>query len=145
GARSFAQRSADLFDQNRLSLAVAHIPPPWAAQAPSPANLDLPESSLPRRKYLPTPPQPVETTSAPDAPAPAQVEPGLALGRDDKWIDVDLSKQRVVAYVGGEAVRTSLISSGLPRHPTVVGQFHIYLKVYAQRMKGGSVEDHDDY
>ena len=144
-ARSFVRTRADLFDESRLPHTFAHVSPAWAAGALSLAIFDLPETSLPRREYVPVPAEPVESTSTPDAQAPAALEAGVALGRDDKWIDVSLSEQRIVAYVGGEAVHTSLISSGLPRHPTVLGQFHIYLKVYAQRMKGGSVEDHDDY
>ena len=143
--RSFAARSADSLDEARPLPTIAHVSPAWAAGALSLAILDLPETSLPRREHVPVPAEPVESTSTPDAQAPAAVETGVALGPDDKWIDVDLSEQRIVAYAGGEALHTSLISSGLPRHPTVLGQFHIYLKVYAQRMKGGDPEMHDDY
>ncbi len=62
------------------------------------------------------------------APAPA---PSGA-----KWIDVDLSKQRLTAYVGSTAVFTTLISGGLPRTPTVVGRFRIYAKYASTRMAG---------
>lgn len=63
----------------------------------------------------------------------------------EKWIDVDLSAQRVTAYEGMTAVRTFIISSGLPRTPTVTGTFRIQSKVVAQLMEGGSREDGDYY
>lgn len=54
----------------------------------------------------------------------------------EKWIDVDLSEQRVVAYEGTEPVRAFIISSGLPRTPTVTGEFRIRMKVRSQTMSG---------
>jgi lipoprotein-anchoring transpeptidase ErfK/SrfK len=54
----------------------------------------------------------------------------------EKWIDVDLSEQRVVAYEGRDPVRAFLVSSGLPRTPTVTGEFRIRMKVRSQTMSG---------
>lgn len=56
----------------------------------------------------------------------------------EKWIDVDLSEQRVVAYEGTEPVRAFVISSGLPGTPTVKGTFRIWAKVPVQDMSGGN-------
>lgn len=56
----------------------------------------------------------------------------------EKWIDVDLSEQRVVAYEGTEPVRAFIISSGLPGTPTVTGTFRIWAKVPVQDMYGGN-------
>lgn len=56
----------------------------------------------------------------------------------EKWIDVDLSEQRVVAYEGTEPVKTFVISSGLPGTPTVTGTFRIWAKVPMQDMYGGN-------
>ena len=58
----------------------------------------------------------------------------------EKWIDVDLSEQRVVAYEGAQAVRAFTVSTGLPATPTVQGQFRIRMKVRAQTMYGGSAQ-----
>ena len=44
-----------------------------------------------------------------------------------KWIDVNLSNQRLTAYEGDNAVYSTLISTGLARYPTVVGTFKIYV------------------
>ena len=53
-----------------------------------------------------------------------------------RWIDVNLSRQRLVAYQGQTAVFTTLVSSGLPGTPTVVGTFAIQTKLFAQAMSG---------
>jgi hypothetical protein len=58
----------------------------------------------------------------------------------EKWIDVDLSEQRVVAYKGTQGVRAFIVSTGLPATPTVQGQFRIRMKVRAQTMSGGSAQ-----
>jgi lipoprotein-anchoring transpeptidase ErfK/SrfK len=56
---------------------------------------------------------------------------------EPKWIRVDLSEQRVVAYEYDRPVRGFVISSGLARTPTVTGEFRINMKVPAQTMSGG--------
>ncbi len=53
-----------------------------------------------------------------------------------RWIDVNLSRQRLTAYNGSTAVFTTLVSTGLPRTPTVVGRFRILTKVRSQTMSG---------
>ena len=72
------------------------------------------------------------------APAPApqpapQPAPAPVGGR---WIDVNLSQQRLTAYEGQAPVFTTLISGGLPGTPTVVGRFAIQTKLAAQTMSG---------
>lgn len=63
-------------------------------------------------------------------PAPA---PSGGAGR---WIDINLSKQRLTAYEGNTPVFSTLISGGLPRTPTVVGRFRIRTKLASTRMTG---------
>lgn len=65
--------------------------------------------------------------------------------RTGKWIDVDLSEQRVVAYEGKEAVRAFIVSTGLPATPTIVGTFNIWAKTPLQDMSGGSRAAGDYY
>lgn len=62
-----------------------------------------------------------------------------------KWIDVDLSEQRVVAYVGEKPVRSFWISSGKGGTPTVTGEFRIWAKTPIQDMYGGSRAAGDYY
>jgi LysM repeat protein len=68
--------------------------------------------------------------TAPAAPAPG---PAPTSGR---WIDVDLSAQRVTAYEGSTPVRSTLASTGLPATPTPTGQFKIYVKYVSTPMSG---------
>jgi lipoprotein-anchoring transpeptidase ErfK/SrfK len=56
--------------------------------------------------------------------------------RTEKWIDVDLGDQRVVAYEGTSPVRAFTISSGLPGTPTVTGTFRIWVRTPRQTMSG---------
>jgi LysM repeat protein len=53
-----------------------------------------------------------------------------------RWIDVDISSQRLTAYQGNTPVFSALISSGLPRTPTVIGRFKVYTKLRSTRMRG---------
>ena len=64
---------------------------------------------------------------------------------DEKWIDVDLSEQRVVAYENNKAVNAFIVSTGLPNWPTVTGEFRIRLKTKSQTMSGGSRVGGDYY
>lgn len=64
---------------------------------------------------------------------------------NEKWIDVDLSEQRVVAYEGRRQVKAFIISSGLPGSPTVTGAFRIWAKTPIQDMFGGNRAAGDDY
>ncbi len=54
-----------------------------------------------------------------------------------KWIDVNLTKQRLQAYEGNNVIFSTLISSGVARHPTVTGNFNVYIKLQKQTMIGG--------
>ena len=54
----------------------------------------------------------------------------------ERWIDVDISAQRVTAYEGNTPVRTFIVSTGVAAHPTVIGRFHIYIKLRYDLMVG---------
>jgi LysM repeat protein len=70
------------------------------------------------------------TPAQPPAPAPASPQ------GSGRWIDLDLSGQRITAYEGRTAVRSTLVSTGLARTPTPTGQFRIYVKYRADDMAG---------
>ena len=55
----------------------------------------------------------------------------------EKWIEVDLSEQRLRAWDGGSLFLETLISTGLPWWPTPTGEFRIWVKLRATRMEGG--------
>jgi LysM repeat protein len=54
----------------------------------------------------------------------------------DRWIDVDLSAQRVHAYQGNAVVRTMVVSTGIASYPTPPGRFQIYAKYPSVTMSG---------
>lgn len=55
---------------------------------------------------------------------------------EPRWIDVDLSEQRVTAYESQTPVRSYLVSTGLPGTPTPEGQFRIWVKFRYDDMAG---------
>ncbi|HBC72732.1 MAG: hypothetical protein UX91_C0006G0111 [Candidatus Amesbacteria bacterium GW2011_GWB1_47_19] len=81
-------------------------------------------------------------------PPGAQNDSGLALEKsdpaaqvlgvnDNKWIEIDLGKQKLIAHEGGQVFTDSLISSGLGNR-TPVGEYRIWYKIRSTKMEGGS-------
>ncbi len=109
---------------------------PTPAESPT-ATPVLPEPS-------PTPFEPVTPTPGliwlsilPDTPTPAFVPPVTAGGGNgERWIDVDLSEQRLYAYEGDTVVNTFVVSTGTWQYPTVTGTFKIYVKLRYTDMSG---------
>ncbi len=58
------------------------------------------------------------------------------VGTDERWIDVDLSNQMTYAYEGDVLVNSFLVSTGTWLHPTVTGEYHIYVKYAYSDMAG---------
>jgi lipoprotein-anchoring transpeptidase ErfK/SrfK len=54
----------------------------------------------------------------------------------EKWIEVNLTTQQVIAWEGDKPVFSFLTSTGLPNTPTLVGEFHIYWKLKSTVMTG---------
>lgn len=55
----------------------------------------------------------------------------------ERWIEVDLSDQKLRAWDGNTLFLETSISSGLPGTPTPQGEFHIWMKIRATKMEGG--------
>lgn len=54
-----------------------------------------------------------------------------------KWIDVNLARHTITAYVGGKVVKGPVsMVNGAPATPTVVGTFHVYTKNPLMTMRG---------
>jgi len=56
--------------------------------------------------------------------------------RRGRWIEVDLSEQRLVAWNGRTRVRTFVVSTGKRRTPTRTGTYAIQSKHRSSRMRG---------
>lgn len=61
----------------------------------------------------------------------------LGVAQEERWIEVDLSEQKLMAWEGDELFLETPISSGLPHTPTPTGEFRIWIKLRATKMEGG--------
>jgi hypothetical protein len=109
---------------------------PGDKETAAPTPLTLPNAPLPTA--VPQPPVPQPPVAQPPVAQPPVAPPVY------RWIDVDLSSQRLVAYQAGKAVFTTRVSSGVTKYPTVKGTFYIYAKLPTTRMRGGTGADHYD-
>jgi lipoprotein-anchoring transpeptidase ErfK/SrfK len=101
-------------------------------------------------------PEPTQTSTATFTPPPTQTAtpepiltntpqainllpiPGIPenIIEGERWIDVDLTNQRTYAFEGSTLIRTFIVSTGTQYHPTVTGQYHIYVKYRYDDMAG---------
>jgi len=82
-------------------------------------------------------PSPTLTLTPSPTPTPAWLSARfLPLPTEEKWIEVDLSEQKLTAYEGTKVVLSTKISSGRSRTPTVIGKFRIQRKYESQLMSG---------
>ena len=108
-------------------------PSPTPTETPTPTPTDTPtptstDTSTPT--YTPYPTDTDYPTQDPDdreLPVP---------GGEGRWIDVDLSQQITYAYEGDMIVNYFYVSTGTWLHPTVTGQFYIYVKYEYADMAG---------
>lgn len=56
---------------------------------------------------------------------------------DERWIEIDLSEQKLRAWEGNSLFLETPVSSGLPWTPTPTGEFRIWIKLRATKMEGG--------
>jgi lipoprotein-anchoring transpeptidase ErfK/SrfK len=109
-----------------------------ASFTPTPTDTPTP---TPTATWTPTPtntPTPTITPTPTPRPNVSWVysEDPAELADEGRWIDVDLSEQRVTAYEGDQPVQTFIVSTGTRFYPTVTGQFRIYAKYRATPMAG---------
>ncbi|MEO5886338.1 MAG: L,D-transpeptidase family protein [Anaerolineales bacterium] len=133
---------------------VANTPASAPSDAPTSLSTDLPTSvptDMPTLVPTEAPTFTPEATQTPgtmameiiaDTPTsqyapPVEVQAQYpAEGSGARWIDVNLSEQRVYAYEGDVVVNSFLVSTGTWRTPTVTGKYPIWIKVRVQDMSG---------
>lgn len=117
---------------------------PTATPTPTPT---FTPTATPRPTFTPTPtptptstPTPTVTPSPTPTPTltPTEVPPDQS--ETQKWIEVDLSQQRLYAHLGQSTVFTAIVSTGTRWYPTVTGRFKIYAKYRAVRMTGADYD-----
>ncbi|MBI9045200.1 MAG: L,D-transpeptidase [Anaerolineaceae bacterium] len=107
-------------------------------QTPSPTPTFTPTATV---TYTPSMTSTPEATSTPQ-PLPTftpwgNYDPGsINPGDGDKWIDINLSTQQLFAYVGNDIVNSFVVSTGTWEHPTVTGQYYVYVKYTYTDMAG---------
>lgn len=73
--------------------------------------------------------------------APQEILEESVLGTysgQERWIEIDLSDQRLLAWEGNNLFLQTPVSSGLPWWPTPTGEFKIWIKLRATKMEGGT-------
>ena len=63
--------------------------------------------------------------------------PVLGVSTEERWIDVDLSEQKLRAWEGRSLFLETPVSTGLPWWPTPTGEFRVWIKLRATKMEGG--------
>lgn len=71
-------------------------------------------------------------------------EPPPATEPDERWFDVDLDEQVVVAYEGTRPVYATMMSSGSKKWPTAPGVYRIWIK-FAETDMNGQMGDEAPY
>lgn len=149
--------AVQLVAQEILPTATFTTVPPTATLTEVPPATDIPPTDLP-----PTATAEPEVTSSdegtsdeatsefvaiaeivPDTPTPEYVAPTAApnvpaavSGNGERWIDVDLSEQRLYAYEGDTLVRSFVVSTGTWQTPTVTGKYRVWIKLRSAPMSG---------
>lgn len=104
-------------------------------------------TATPTLTPTPTPTSTPTATATPtlvpsDTPYPTQPptdipeDPVAVVDTEGHWIDIDLSDQTLYAYDGEDLVASFLVSTGTYLHPTVTGQYSIYVKYLYTDMRG---------
>lgn len=109
---------------------------PTVTPSPTPLPTDTP-TATPTETATPVPsdtPTEIPTnTPAPEDPLPVDMPD---VGPHEHWVDVDLTLQRAYAYEGTDRVRTFVVSTGTWLHPTVTGQYYVYVRYESAPMSG---------
>lgn len=69
----------------------------------------------------------------------------IASDGSEKWLEVDISEQKLRAWEGGRKVHEFSVSTGRPGYDTVQGEFRVWRKVRNQAYRGGSRARGDYY
>lgn len=79
-----------------------------------------------------------EDVEVPEKPSQIASRPVLgASAEGERYIEVDLSEQKLKAWDGSNLFLETSVSSGLPWFPTPQGEFRIWAKLRYTRMEGG--------
>ena len=102
----------------------------------------------PTPTFTPTPtptatptPTPTNTPTATARPTKTAVSGNLTsrpsqVGKNEFWIEVNLSTQQLIAHRGNQLLKSFTVSTGTWATPTVIGEYQIYVKLFSTTMSG---------
>jgi len=105
---------------------------PTATSTPTATATATPTNTPTATRTATSTPSPAPTST----PSPTPITPTPTPTPAEKWIDIDLSAQTLIAYEGQAEVFRTVVSTGAPQTPTVTGRFRIYHKLLSQTMSG---------
>lgn len=119
---------------NVASLLPTRIPTetPFVEIVPPPAEV-ISESVVIFAEIIPDTPTP-EYVAPPTVAV--YVPPQVTGNGGERWIDVDLSQQRLYAYEGDTLVNSFIVSTGTWQTPTVTGKYKVWIKLRSAKMSG---------
>lgn len=100
-----------------------------AAEAEAASAAEKPEAAAEEEKPAPAPTPVVFRT---DAPADGE-----------RWIEVDISDQKLTAWQGDVPIFETIVSTGKPGFRTLPGEFAVYLRYEKTRMRGPGYDTPD--
>ncbi len=115
-------------------------PTSTATFTPTPTETPTPTFTF-TPTFTNTPIPPTETEIPVVEVTPIEYQPPVYEGGDitgdgSFWIDVNLSQQMAYAYQGSTLLNSFVVSTGTWEHPTVTGQFNIYVMYRYADMRG---------
>ena len=138
---SSPDNSISLIEAGILKATITQTPTATPTSTLTPTTIPSPTSTLPPTSTETPPPTetplPTETQSSPPVvKTRSNVSLPQGVEKGQRWIDVDLTNQRVFAYQGKNQLKTFVVSTGTWQHPTVTGQYRIYVKYLYADMAG---------
>jgi lipoprotein-anchoring transpeptidase ErfK/SrfK len=103
---------------------------------PTPTYTPIPTFTPTATPTLTPTPTATQTPSPTATSTPTPTEVPEDRSASAKWIEIDLSQQRLYAHVGQSTVLTAVVSTGTRWYPTVTGRFRVYRKYVSTRMTG---------
>jgi len=111
-------------------------PTPTPTHTPTATSTSTPTATpKPTKTRRPTKTPTKEVPGEPSVPEP-DIPVYPEVGKNEPWIDVDLTHQTAYAFSGRTLERSFLVSTGTWLYPTVTGQYHIYVKYLYADMAG---------
>jgi lipoprotein-anchoring transpeptidase ErfK/SrfK len=103
---------------------------PTATPTETPTPTDTP-TEIPSATPTDQPTEPPPQAAIPDFPGLPE-----GVGKQERWVEVNLTNQTASAYEGKNLIQSFVVSTGTWEHPTVTGQYQVYVKYQYADMAG---------